>query len=47
MVKKVSRVVDAFLLQAEQLDGNARSEATWTEMHTYLGGETSTFYTDN
>jgi diguanylate cyclase (GGDEF)-like protein len=48
MAKQIARFEDAFLLQAEQLDGNARSEATWTEMHTYLGGEgTPSFYADN
>ncbi len=46
MAQQMSRVEDAFLLQAEKLDGVALSESTWTEMHTYLGGETSTLYAD-
>jgi diguanylate cyclase (GGDEF)-like protein len=50
MAKQMTRVVDAFLLQAEKLDGSAVAESNWTEMHTYLGGETPAadpnFYTD-
>lgn len=46
MAKQMAGVANAFLLEAEKLDGSALSEATWTQMHTYLGGETSTLYTD-
>ncbi len=37
MAKQMSHVTDAILMHAEQLDTNAVAEASWTEMHTYLG----------
>jgi diguanylate cyclase (GGDEF)-like protein len=50
MARQIARVANTFFLESEQLDGSARSEATWTEMHTYLGEETpnvsTNFYTD-
>jgi diguanylate cyclase (GGDEF)-like protein len=50
MARQIARVADIILLESERLDGSARSEATWTEMHTYLGEEpinvSTDFYTD-
>ncbi len=46
MSKQVARVVDALSLVAEQMDGFAISEATWTEMHQYLGSDATAANSD-
>ena len=37
MAKQVARVMQSVLQRAERLDTHAMSEASWTEMHRYLG----------
>ncbi len=37
MAKQISHVADAIVMHAERLDTHAVAEASWTEMHAYLG----------